>query len=272
MANFRADRAREILGALVEPDFGGFERSKVVDFAAAVGVTSYSEALDAHFEPLFPLIRLDNVLGAVVSEAGLTQLRIAETEKYAHVTFFFNGGVEAEFAGETRILVPSPDVATYDLQPEMSAPELSDRLTGAIDSGAFDLIIVNFANTDMVGHTGDLAAATRAVEAVDDCLGCVRHAIMMSGGAMIVTADHGNAELMMDARTGQAHTAHTMNPVPVILVAGQHKGSALMDGKLADIAPTLLTLLELPKAKEMTGRSLIVPSLTGKAEDSRAVE
>lgn len=272
MANFRADRAREILGALVEPDFGGFERSKVVDFAAAAGVTSYSEALDAHFEPLFPSIGLDNVLGAVVSEAGLTQLRIAETEKYAHVTFFFNGGVEAEFVGETRILVPSPDVTTYDLQPEMSAPELSGRLTGAIDSGAFDLIIVNFANTDMVGHTGDLAAATRAVEAVDDCLGRVRHAIMMSGGAMIITADHGNAELMMDARTGQAHTAHTMNPVPVILVAGQHKGSALMDGKLADIAPTLLTLLELPKAKEMTGRSLIVPSLTGKAEDSRAVE
>jgi 2,3-bisphosphoglycerate-independent phosphoglycerate mutase len=272
MANFRADRAREILGALVEPDFGGFERSKVVDFAAAAGVTSYSEALDAHFEPLFPSIGLDNVLGAVVSEAGLTQLRIAETEKYAHVTFFFNGGVEAEFAGETRILVPSPDVATYDLQPEMSAPELSDRLTGAIDSGAFDLIIVNFANTDMVGHTGDLAAATRAVEAVDDCLGRVRHAIMVSGGAMIVTADHGNAELMMDARTGQAHTAHTMNPVPVILVAGQHKDSALMDGKLADIAPTLLTLLELPKAKEMTGRSLIVPSLKWKAEGSRAVE
>jgi 2,3-bisphosphoglycerate-independent phosphoglycerate mutase len=272
MANFRADRAREILGALVEPDFDGFERSKVVKFAAALGVTSYSDALDTYFETLFPSIALDNVLGAIVSDAGLTQLRIAETEKYAHVTFFFNGGVEAEFTGETRILVPSPDVATYDLQPEMSAPELTDRLTGAIESGAFDLIIVNFANTDMVGHTGILDAATRAVEAVDSCLGRLRRAIATSGGAMIVTADHGNAELMMNAETGQAHTAHTLNPAPIILVGDQHKDCVLVDGKLADIAPTLLSLLGLPKAEEMTGRSLIVSSLTGKAEDSRAAE
>lgn len=267
MANFRADRAREILSALVEPEFDGFQRSKTIDFAAALGMTSYSEALDAHFDALFPSIELDNVLGAVVAESGLKQLRIAETEKYAHVTFFFNGGVETEFPGETRILVPSPDVATYDLQPEMSAPELTNRLIDAIGSGAFDFIVVNFANTDMVGHTGDLAAATRAVEAVDECLGRLRRAVEDSGGVMIVTADHGNAELMKDPRTGQAHTAHTMNKVPFILVGDQREGRALVDGKLADIAPTLLTLLGLPKPVEMTGRSLI-----GQAEGTRAAE
>jgi 2,3-bisphosphoglycerate-independent phosphoglycerate mutase len=267
MANFRADRAREILSALVEPEFDGFPRAKTIDFAAALGMTSYSEALDAHLDVLFPSIELDNVLGAVVAESGLKQLRIAETEKYAHVTFFFNGGVETEFPDETRILVPSPNVATYDLQPEMSAPELTSRLVDAIDSGDFDFIVVNFANTDMVGHTGDLSAATRAAEAVDECLGRLRRAVQVSGGVMMVTADHGNAEMMKDPQTGQAHTAHTMNKVPLILVGDQGEGRVLADGKLADIAPTLLTLLGLPKPVEMTGRSLI-----GQAEGTRAAE
>ena len=267
MANFRADRAREILSALVDPEFDGFQRSKTIDFAAALGVTSYSEALDARVDTLFPSIGLDNVLGAIVADSGLKQLRIAETEKYAHVTFFFNGGVETEFSGETRILVPSPDVATYDMQPEMSAPLLTDKLVDAVTVGAFDFIVVNFANTDMVGHTGDLTAAIRAVEAVDECLGRLRRAIEDSGGVMIVTADHGNAEMMMDPRTGQAHTAHTMNKVPVVLVGDRNEGHALVDGKLADIAPTLLTLLGLPKPAEMTGRSLI-----GQPEETRAAE
>ncbi|MFT6579608.1 MAG: 2,3-bisphosphoglycerate-independent phosphoglycerate mutase [Alphaproteobacteria bacterium] len=267
MANFRADRAREILGAFVDPGFDGFERSKTVNFAASLGMTSYSDALDAYFDTLFPSIELTNVIGAIIAESGFKQLRIAETEKYAHVTFFFNGGVETEFEGETRILVPSPDVATYDLKPEMSAPLVTDKLVAALNSGAYDFLVVNYANTDMVGHTGDLSAATHAVEAVDACLGQLCDAVATADGVMIVTADHGNAEMMRDPNTGQVHTAHTLNKVPVILFNRKASAAILSDGALSDIAPTLLSLLGVDKPTEMTGRSLISP-----IEGSRAAE
>jgi len=187
----------------------------------------------------------------------LAQLRIAETEKYAHVTFFFDGGEERAFPGENRILIPSPRVATYDLQPEMSAPEVTDRLVEAIDAGKYDVIIVNYANGDMVGHSGILAAAVRAVEAVDGCLGRVEAAVRRAGGCMLVTADHGNAEMMRDPETGQPHTAHTIGPVPIVLVNPPPGVAALRDGRLADVAPTLLALLRLPQPAEMTGRSLL---------------
>ena len=258
MANFRADRAREILTALVDPAFDGFARDRTVRFADVAGMVEYSDALNHFMRPLFPAQKLEHVLGQVLAEAGLKQLRIAETEKYAHVTFFFNGGEETVFPGEERILVPSPKVATYDLKPEMSAVELTDRLVEAIGSGAFDFIVVNFANTDMVGHTGDLAAAIKAVETVDRCLGRIEKAIGKSGGVMLITADHGNAEQMRDAATGQPHTAHTTNLVPLILVGSRQGTTALENGKLADIAPTVLDLLGLGKPEEMTGRSLII--------------
>ncbi|MCG8542982.1 MAG: 2,3-bisphosphoglycerate-independent phosphoglycerate mutase [Alphaproteobacteria bacterium] len=258
MANFRADRAREILDSLLNPAFDGFAREKVVDFAAALGMVSYSESLDAFMDVVFPPQKLDNVLGDVVAEAGLKQLRIAETEKYAHVTFFFNGGEERVFPGEDRILVPSPKVATYDLQPEMSAYEVTDKLVEAIESGKYDFILVNFANTDMVGHTGDLQAAIKAVEAVDQCLGRLETAVKAAGGSMLITADHGNAELMRDAGSGQPHTAHTRNLVPFVLVDSHPRGCLLEDGRLADVAPTVLDLLDLRQPSEMTGQSLIV--------------
>jgi len=257
MANFRADRAREILSALLVADFDDFDRSRAARFAAAVGMVSYSEALDRHLATLFPPLDLTRTLGEVVAEAGLKQLRIAETEKYAHVTFFFNGGREAVFPGEERILVPSPKVATYDLKPEMSAGEVTDKLVAAIVSGRFDLIVANYANGDMVGHTGDLAAAIRAVETVDASLGRLAEAIGRAGGALIITADHGNAEQMKDHGTGQAHTAHTMNKVPVILVNAPERATALTDGRLADIAPSVLDLMGLAQPPEMAGRSLL---------------
>ncbi|MDH3230992.1 MAG: 2,3-bisphosphoglycerate-independent phosphoglycerate mutase [Alphaproteobacteria bacterium] len=258
MANFRADRAREILTALLDAGFDGFPRERRVAFAAAAGVVEYSAALAALMCSLFPPARLSNVLGAIVADAGLRQLRIAETEKYAHVTFFLNGGREAEFPGEDRILEPSPKVATYDLQPEMSAPVVTDRLVEAIGGGTYDLIVVNYANTDMVGHTGILAAAVAAVEAVDRCLGRLEAAVRAAGGALLITADHGNAENMRDAATGQPHTAHTNNLVPAILVSDATAGLRIADGRLADIAPTILELMGLPQPAEMTGRSLIV--------------
>ena len=192
-----------------------------------------------------------------MSEAGLKQLRIAETEKYAHVTFFFNGGREEEFPGETRILVPSPKVKTYDLQPEMSADEVADRLVAAIAEGTFDAIVCNFANADMVGHTGDEAAAVKAVEAIDRCLGRIAEAVAKAGGALLITADHGNVELMRDPGTGEPHTAHTTNPVPVVLVNGPPGVSTLDNGRLADIAPTLLALMGLKPPEAMTGHPLI---------------
>lgn len=258
MANFRSDRVRQMLGALADPAFAGFARHRVVDFAARLGMTEYSDDLAPFFPALFPSIGLTNILGQVVSEAGMTQLRIAETEKYAHVTFFFNGGREQVYDGEDRILVPSPKVATYDLQPEMSAPEVTDRLVEAIGSGKYDLIIANFANGDMVGHSGILEAAIKAVETVDACLGRVETAIAKAGGVLLVTADHGNCEMMVDPETGQPHTAHTLNPVPLILVNGAKEVHSLRDGRLADIAPTLLGLLGLPQPSEMSGRSLLV--------------
>jgi 2,3-bisphosphoglycerate-independent phosphoglycerate mutase len=258
MANFRADRAREILHTLIDPKFDSFDRGDTVDLAARVGMIEYSTALNALMPVLFPSERLANVLGQVLATAGKKQLRIAETEKYAHVTFFFNGGEEATFDGEERILVPSPKVATYDLQPEMSAAEVTDRLVEAIESDAFDFILVNFANTDMVGHTGDLGAAVKAVEAVDACLGRLDRAIRAAGGVMLITADHGNAELMTDASTGQPHTAHTRNLVPLVLTGEKHDAAALENGKLADIAPTVLDLLGLDQPAEMTGKSLII--------------
>jgi 2,3-bisphosphoglycerate-independent phosphoglycerate mutase len=242
--------------ALVDPDFDGFARGRTVRFAAAVGMVEYSEALNRRLATIFPLQQLRRTLGELVAEAGLKQLRIAETEKYAHVTFFFNGGKEREFPGETRILIPSPKVATYDLKPEMSAYEVTDRLVEAIDAGDFDFIVVNYANADMVGHSGDLDAAIRAVEAVDRCLGRLAEAVRRAGGVLVVTADHGNAEMMRDRATGQPHTAHTLNPVPIVVVNGP-AGGTIDDGRLADVAPTLLQIMGLPKPAEMTGRSLL---------------
>jgi 2,3-bisphosphoglycerate-independent phosphoglycerate mutase len=269
MANFRADRVRQLLGALLDPGFTGFPRSRIVKFAAAAGMTEYSTALTEFMTALFPPEPLRHVLGEIVATAGLKQLRIAETEKYAHVTFFLNGGEETPYPGEDRILVPSPKVATYDLKPEMSAYEVTDRLVAAIAGGKYELIVVNFANSDMVGHTGDLAAAIKAVEAVDSCLGRVRDALATAGGAMIVTADHGNAEMMEDPVTHQPHTAHTLNRVPVVLVGGAGAGQLLRDGELADIAPTILSLMGLPAPKEMSGRSLMAPAAARTAETGR---
>ena len=254
--NFRADRVREILGAMLDPDFAGFPRRRLVRFAAAVGMTQYSEELDKRMATIFQPQTLAHILGEVVAESGRTQLRMAETEKYAHVTYFLNGGREEPYAGEDRIMVPSPKVATYDLQPEMSAPELTEKAVAAINSGRYDLIVLNYANPDMVGHTGSLQAAIKAVETVDAGLGRIAAAIEQSGGALLVTADHGNCEMMRDPQTGGPHTAHTTNPVPVLLVGAVDRALAAQ-GRLADIAPTLLALMELPKPKEMTGVSLL---------------
>jgi 2,3-bisphosphoglycerate-independent phosphoglycerate mutase len=266
-ANFRADRMRQILIALLDPAFVTFHRARRPAFVAAAGMTAYSSDLNRLMAALFPTDALADTLGEVVARAGLKQLRAAETEKYAHVTFFLNGGEERMFEGEDRILVPSPKVATYDLKPEMSAPELTDRLVEAIGSGKYDLIVANYANTDMVGHSGDRAAAIRAVEAVDACLGRLADAIEKAGGAMLITADHGNAEMMRDPASDQPHTAHTTNPVPVVLVDGRtataaSRATRLADGRLADIAPTLLALMGLEQPAAMTGRSLLGDATT----------
>jgi 2,3-bisphosphoglycerate-independent phosphoglycerate mutase len=253
--NFRADRVREILGALLDPAFAGFPRQRWVDIAAAVGMTQYSETLDGFMQAILSPQALPNILGEVVAAAGRTQLRIAETEKYPHVTYFLNGGEEAQYPGEDRITVPSPKVATYDLQPEMSAPEVTNRAVDAIKSGKYDLIVLNYANPDMVGHTGNLAAAIRAVETVDTELGRIAQAIAKAGGALLVTADHGNCEMMRDPETGGPHTSHTTNPVPLLLMDGGNV--SLAEGRLADIAPTVLELMGLPKPMEMTGASLL---------------
>jgi 2,3-bisphosphoglycerate-independent phosphoglycerate mutase len=257
-ANFRADRMREMLTALLDPGFDGFARTRVPRFAAALGMTEYSRELAERMTTLFPPEDLRESFGEVVARAGLTQLRIAETEKYAHVTFFFNGGREQEFPGESRILVPSPKVATYDLKPEMSAPEVTDELVAAIDARRFDVIVVNFANTDMVGHTGILAAAIAAVETVDRCLGRLADAVRRAGGTLLITADHGNAEMMRDPATGQPHTAHTLNPVPLLLVNPPAGVTGLSSGRLADVAPTLLRLMGLAQPAAMTGHPLLV--------------
>ncbi len=257
MFNYRSDRAREILTALLDPLFDGFKRPRFVTFAAAAGMVEYSAALNPLLKALFPPEVIKMGLGETISKAGLKQLRIAETEKYAHVTFFFNGGEERVFDGEERILVPSPKVQTYDLKPEMSAPEVTDKLVEAIGSGKFDLIVVNYANTDMVGHSGVLAAAVKAVEAVDACLGRLMAAVSKAGGVMLVTADHGNAEQMFDEKSHQKHTQHTLNRVPALLFNAPAAVHSLTDGKLADVAPTLLALMGVPQPAEMTGKSLL---------------
>lgn len=254
--NFRADRVREILGAMLDPAFSGFARKRTVKFAAAVGMAQYSDELDKFMQTIFPSQSFPNILGEVVAAADRTQLRMAETEKYPHVTYFLNGGREEPFVGEDRIMVPSPKVATYDLQPEMSAPELTDKAVEAIKSGKYDFIVLNFANPDMVGHTGSLPAAIKAVETVDTGLGKIANAIQAMGGALLVTADHGNCEMLLDPATGGPHTAHTLNPVPLIL-AGAGNRLLHAEGRLADIAPTLLELMGLPKPPEMTGASLL---------------
>ncbi len=254
--NFRADRVRQILAAFLDPSFDGFAADPTIRFAAAAGLTEYSAALNRFLLTLFPPQSMQDILGEVVSRAGLAQLRMAETEKYPHVTYFLNGGEEAVYPGEDRIMVPSPKVATYDLQPEMSAPELTEKAVEAIRSGRYDLIVLNFANPDMVGHTGSLPAAIKACETVDAGLARIAAAIEEAGGRLVVTADHGNAELMKDPTSGGPHTAHTTNPVPVLL-HNAPAGTRLAEGRLADIAPTLLALLGLPQPAAMTGRSLL---------------
>ena len=251
--NFRADRARQLTAAFVAPGFDGFDarRPRLSRFTC---LTEYDATLPAPVA--FAPDDLRDTLGEVLAAAGLSQLRIAETEKYAHVTFFFSGGRESPYDGEQRILVPSPKVATYDLQPEMSCPELTERLVGAIRQGTFDVVVCNIANPDMVGHTGDLQAAILAAEAVDRAIGEIEAAVREAGGALLVTADHGNLEMMRDPETGQAHTAHTVGPVPLVYV-GSRPAKLRSGGALRDIAPTMLDLLGLPRPDAMSGRSLL---------------
>ena len=253
--NFRADRAREILAAMAQPEFDAFDIGARPPLAAVLGMVEYSDAHNNYMTTVFPKRSIVNTLGSWVAQQGLRQFRLAETEKYPHVTFFLNGGKETPEDGEDRYMAPSPKVATYDLQPEMSAPEVGAQLVGAIQQG-YDLIVVNFANPDMVGHTGELQAAIKACEAVDRCLGDAIGALAAAGGAMIVTADHGNCETMIDPETGGPHTAHTTNLVPVALIGGP-AGATLRSGKLADLAPTILQLMGLEQPAEMTGQSLI---------------
>lgn len=256
-ANFRADRARELSAALLDPKFNGFKRRKVVRFSYACGMTEYSQPLKSFMAAIFPPEIIRRTIGEVVAEHGLKQLRVAETEKYAHVTFFLNGGREKPYRGEQRILVPSPKVATYDLQPEMSAFEVTEKLEAAILSGKYSFIVVNYANPDMVGHTGMLAAAEEAVRAIDVCLGRLRAAVEKARGVLLITADHGNVEMMRDPETGEPHTAHTTFDVPIIIV-GAGDRLRINNGRLADVAPTLLGLLGIEKPHEMAGHSLLV--------------
>jgi 2,3-bisphosphoglycerate-independent phosphoglycerate mutase len=255
--NFRSDRARQLTRAFMDPAFNHFQRTKIPALKHFISLTEYQKEFnDLNVEVAYKPIDLSNSLGETLSKLGKKQLRIAETEKYAHVTFFFNGGVETPFAGEDRILIPSPKVATYDLKPEMSAYELTEKLVNAIQSKKYDVIICNYANPDMVGHTGNLPAAIKAIEAVDDCVGKVVTALQSVGGEAIITADHGNAECMFDEKTHQAHTAHTCELVPFLYI-GRKAKIIKQDGVLADIAPTLLSLIELPVPQEMSGDILI---------------
>ncbi len=253
--NFRADRAREILRAIGEPGFAEFDTGPRPKLSALLGMVEYSDGHNAYMTTVFPKRDIENTLGAWVAKQGLRQFRLAETEKYPHVTFFLNGGREVPEEGEDRFMPKSPKVATYDLQPEMSAEEVTNKFVEAIKSG-YDLIVTNYANPDMVGHTGDLQAAIKACEAVDQGLAKVVAALKEAGGAMIVTADHGNCEVMVDPETGGPHTAHTLNPVPVALVGGP-RNAILRDGRLSDLAPTILELMNLPTPPEMTGKSLL---------------
>jgi 2,3-bisphosphoglycerate-independent phosphoglycerate mutase len=252
--NFRPDRARQLTWAFVNGDFEDFQREAKPQ-VHYVCMAQYEETLNLPIA--YPPEELDNVLGEVLSKKGLIQLRIAETEKYAHVTFFLNGGVEKCYEGEDRCLIPSPKIATYDLKPEMSAYEVTDEVVKRIESGKYDVIILNLANMDMVGHTGFFEAAVAAVEAVDSCVGKIVEALTKRGGLALITADHGNAEQMENPKTGEPHTAHTSNPVKCIYV-GDGEVKALKNGKLCDLAPTLLELLEIRKPEEMKGESLIL--------------
>jgi 2,3-bisphosphoglycerate-independent phosphoglycerate mutase len=255
MANFRADRARQILQTLLLPSFLEFNTQQI-KWEATLGMVEYAENLTPYLPVLFPPLEVKNCLGEVIAKNHLKQMRIAETEKYAHVTFFFNGGKEDPFEGEERILIPSPKVATYDLQPEMSAREVTNVVTKAIESGRFDFIVVNYANPDMVGHTGDITAAIQAVEVIDECLGKIAETIQAKQGVLIITADHGNVEEMENCDSGEPLTSHTLNPVPFVLI-GADKVSLKNVGTLADIAPTILDLWGMEKPQEMTGTSLL---------------
>jgi 2,3-bisphosphoglycerate-independent phosphoglycerate mutase len=252
--NFRSDRARQLTNALLSDTFDGFTRGRVPKLAAYFTLTMYDQK-ETKATAIFPPNVINNTFGEYLSELGLTQLRIAETEKYPHVTFFFNGGEEKVFKGEDRILVPSPKVATYDLQPEMSAYELTDKLVAAISSKKYNAIICNYANGDMVGHTGNLQAAIKAIEALDVCIGRVVEAMQRIGGEVIITADHGNAEMMFDPQNKQAHTQHTTNLVPFIYIG--RKATLHKEGALSDLAPTLLHLMGIAQPPEMTGKSLV---------------
>ena len=251
--NFRADRAREITRAFVETDFDGFEKATSPSLSGFVCLTQYAATIDA--PSAFPPESLENVMGDWLAKKNMTQLRISETEKYAHVTFFYSGGREELFPGENRILVPSPKVATYDLQPEMNSEELTDKLVEAIKSGDYDAIICNYPNGDMVGHTGVFDAAVKACEAVDTCIGRVVDALKEVGGECLITADHGNAEQMQDPVSGQAHTAHTSELVPFIYVGRDAK--ARQGGTLSDVAPTMLHLMGVEQPPEMTGTPIM---------------
>ena len=251
--NYRPDRAREITRSLVDKEFDGFEREYFPLYY--VCFTNYDETIE-NVEIAFKKSEIKNTFGEILGKKGLTQLRIAETEKYAHVTFFFNGGEEKQYLGEDRILVPSPKVATYDLQPEMSAYEVTEKVVEAINSNKYNAIILNYANPDMVGHTGSLQAAIKAVETVDECVGKVVEAMIEHDGTILITADHGNCEQMVDYKTGEPHTAHTTSPVPLILVS-KDEALKIKSGKLADLAPTLLEILGIEKPAEMTGESIL---------------
>lgn len=252
--NFRSDRARQLTRPFIEADFNEFERDAIPRLAVFCTLTGYSDEFNV--DVAFPPERIRNGFGEYIANLGLRQLRIAETEKYPHVTFFFNGGEEVSYPGEDRILVPSPDVATYDLKPEMSANEVTEKLVEAIRSKQYDAIICNYANADMVGHTGNLDAARRAIEVIDACLARVVEAQLQRGGEVLITADHGNAEFMLDPATGQAHTAHTINLVPLLYV-GRRRATLEPTGALEDVSPTLLAIMGLPKPAEMTGQPLI---------------
>ena len=252
--NFRSDRARQLTRAFIEDRFKEFPRALTPKLARFVTLTQYNAEFD--LPVAFSPERLTNVLSAYLADHGRRQLRVAETEKYAHVTFFFNGGVETPYKGEDRVLVPSPsDVATYDLKPEMSAPQVADEIVEAISRRDYDVIITNFANADMVGHTGKYDAAVRAIETIDACLGRILTALLEAGGEMLITSDHGNAEQLFDCESGQPHTAHTTNPVPFIYVG--RPANLAATGALQDIAPTMLYLIGLPIPTEMTGHSLV---------------
>jgi 2,3-bisphosphoglycerate-independent phosphoglycerate mutase len=254
--NFRADRARELTRALTDADFKEFSRERRIELSTYTTMTQYDETF--HVPVAYPPREIRRILGEVASQAGIRQLRIAETEKYAHVTYFFNGGEEKKYPGEERILIPSPrDVATYDLKPQMSAREVTEALVKYVREQDVGLVIANFANADMVGHTGNFEASVKAVEVIDECLGRVVDAALTKKGKVVITADHGNIEQLIDYDTGKPHTAHTTNWVPVILVDEERKKCRLNQGTAIDVAPTLLEMLKLTQPREMTGKSLI---------------